>query len=89
MIQIYSILLWLSIASQGKRWVDECNKKIHSPSTIHNFSNPFPLRYNRLNGGGCVPVGALVFKISGRWRRAGCGGFDSHALPLEDDKVKG
>jgi hypothetical protein len=26
-------------------------------------------------------VGALVFKISGRWRRAGCGGFDSHALP--------
>ena|GEM_PF-2502939 len=24
---------------------------------------------------------ALVFKISGRWRRAGCGGFDSHAFP--------
>ena len=26
-------------------------------------------------------MGALVFKISGRRRRAGCGGFDSHALP--------
>ncbi len=26
-------------------------------------------------------MGALVFKISGRRRRAGCGGFDSHAFP--------
>jgi hypothetical protein len=33
------------------------------------------------SGRGCVPVGALVFKISGRRRRAGCGGFDSHAFP--------
>ncbi len=35
------------------------------------------------NDGGraCVPVGALVFKISGRRCRAGCGGFDSHAFP--------
>ena len=33
------------------------------------------------SGRGCVPVDALVFKISGRWRRAGCGGFDSHAFP--------
>lgn len=32
-------------------------------------------------GGGCVPVDAPVFKIGGRLRRAGAGGFDSHALP--------
>ena len=35
-----------------------------------------------LNGSGCVPVGALVFKISGRLRTVGGGGFDSHPLPL-------
>ena len=33
------------------------------------------------DGKGCVPVGALVFKISGRRREVGCGGFDSHAFP--------
>ena len=26
-------------------------------------------------------MGALVFKTSGRRRKAGCGGFDSHAFP--------
>lgn len=30
----------------------------------------------------CVPVGVLVFKISGRQRKTGCGGFDSHAIPI-------
>lgn len=44
-------------------------------------------RYDRpssakpVRGSGCVPVGALVFKISGRSRRASGGGFDSHPLP--------
>jgi hypothetical protein len=32
-------------------------------------------------GEGCVPVGAPVFKIGGRWLTAGCGGFDSHLFP--------
>lgn len=32
-------------------------------------------------GKGCVPVGALVFNISGRRFKSGCGGFDSHAFP--------
>ncbi len=32
-------------------------------------------------GRGCIPVDAPVFKIGGRWRKAGCGGFDSHAFP--------
>ena len=36
------------------------------------------------SGRGCVPVGALVFKISGRRRIVGCGGFDSHAFPLRN-----
>ena len=33
-------------------------------------------------GGGCRPVAALVFKISGRLRAAGVGGFDSHLSPF-------
>ena len=33
------------------------------------------------SGGACVPVDASVFKIDGRRRRAGVGGFDSHAFP--------
>ena len=32
-------------------------------------------------GEGCVPVGAPVFKIGGRWLTVGCGGFDSHLFP--------
>ena len=32
---------------------------------------------------------ALVFKISGRWRRAGCGGFDSHAFPQQSNLALG
>lgn len=34
-----------------------------------------------LAGSGCDPVVALVFKMSGRSRRASGGGFDSHPLP--------
>lgn len=33
------------------------------------------------SGSACVPVNAPVFKIGGRLRRVGDGGFDSHALP--------
>ena len=33
------------------------------------------------DGSGCVPVDALVFKISGRLRIVGGCGFDSHPLP--------
>ena len=38
-------------------------------------------------GGGCVPVDAPVFKIGGRLRRAGAGGFDSHALPTNPARL--
>ena len=34
-----------------------------------------------VDGSGCVPVDAPVFKIGGRLRRASGGGFDSHPLP--------
>lgn len=41
--------------------------------------------YNEvIRGSGCVPVDAPVFKTGGRLRRAGDGGFDSHALPKID-----
>jgi hypothetical protein len=40
------------------------------------------MRYNtRLWGSGCILVDAPVFKTGGGLRRAGRGGFDSHALP--------
>jgi len=34
-----------------------------------------------IRGSGCVPVDAFVFKMSGRLRKVGGGGFDSHPLP--------
>jgi len=39
-------------------------------------------------GRGCGPVAAPVFKIGGRRRRAGVGGFDSHAFPPEIPATK-
>jgi len=33
-------------------------------------------------------VGAPVFKIGGRRRKAGCGGFDSHAFPQKIDDLR-
>ena len=43
--------------------------------------------YNQAaRGSGCVPVDAPVFKTGDRLRRAGDGGFDSHALPIGLDR---
>ena len=52
----------------------------HEATTVSNCEN-MKTAYNDC-GSGCRPVAALVFKISGRLRAAGVGGFDSHPLPL-------
>jgi len=47
-----------------------------------NIDCKFVGGYNQTaKGSGCVPVDAPVFKTGDRLRRAGDGGFDSHALP--------
>ena len=57
--------------------------KMANPSTISSKVKSVPnLKIFNLCGGGCRPVAALVFKISGRLRAAGVGGFDSHPLPF-------
>lgn len=44
-----------------------------------NAPSPYPCH---IQGGGCVPVDASVFKTGGGLRRVGRGGFDSHPLPF-------
>lgn len=52
---------------------------------VSDIARKFVCGYNGMTrGSGCVPVDAPVFKTGGRLRRAGDGGFDSHALPKID-----
>jgi len=52
--------------------LDQVTNRPIDQSTNHHYHS---------DGDGCGPVAATVFKIAGRSRRAGGGGFDSHPSP--------
>ena len=61
--------------------LEMCAGSIMHLSAIRSVLRTYARSSTIERGRRCIPVDAPVFKIGGRWRKAGCGGFDSHAFP--------